>query len=112
MVRTKGIAGPLRSGFSTNTAAMNTWVKTSHTHARLRMELRAKIILITSKAHKECTPAGKLVHGKHAERLVQKVRNYNENPFGKVPAQHLTSGKAMDYRMVKDLLIAPLLGNE
>ena len=91
---------------------MNTWVKTSHTHAWLRMELRTKIIRNTAEAHKESTPAGKLFHGKHAERRVQKLRDYNVDLFGKGPAQHLASRKAMDCQMVKDLLIALLLGKE
>ena len=73
------------------------------------MELRTKIILNTSEAHKESTPAGKLVRGKHAERLVHQLRDYNVDLFGKGPAQHLTTGKAMDHRMVRDPLIAPLL---
>ena len=103
MVRTKGTAGPLRSGYSTNTTAINTWVKTSHTHARLRMELRAEIILNISEAHKESTPAGKLVHGKHAETLVQKLRDYNVDLFGKGPAQHLVNGNVGFFDPIKKL---------
>ena len=76
------------------------------------MELGKKIILNTSKAHKESTQAGKLVIAKHAESLLQKLRDYNIDLFGRGPAQNRTTGKAMDYRMAKDLLIAPLLGND
>jgi hypothetical protein len=35
---TKGTAGPFRSGYSTDITTVNTWVKTSHIHARARTE--------------------------------------------------------------------------
>ena len=72
----------------------------------------AKINLNTSADDKESTQAGKLVHGKLIERLVQKFRDYNADAFGKGLVRNLTTGKEMDYRMIKDLLIALVFGNE
>ena len=55
------------------------------------------------------TSAGKLAHGKHVERLEQKLRDYNIDPLGKGSARHFTTVK---YQVVKDPLKAPVLGNE
>ena len=105
-------AGPFRSGYSTDINTVNTWVKTSHINARLQTKLRERINLQTSAVYKESISAGKLLHDKHVEKLKQKLGDYNIDPFGKGPARHLTTGKELDHRVVKDLLDAPVLGNE
>ena len=91
---------------------MSTWLKTLHTHAQLQMELRTKIILNTSEAHKKKHTSRKASSWNTCRKTCTKLQDYNIDLFGKGPAQHLTTDKAMDYRMVKDLLIAPLLGHE
>ena len=59
---TKGTAGPFRLGYSTNITTVNTWVKTSHIHARVKTEFKKNINLCTSAVHKESTASSKELH--------------------------------------------------
>lgn len=44
---TKGTAGPFRAGFSTNTEAVNTCVRTIHLHNNLHKTFREQLIMKT-----------------------------------------------------------------
>ena len=52
---TKGTAGPFRSGFSTDSEKVNTWVNTIHIHSALRVALHQSLHLKTSSIHKKLT---------------------------------------------------------
>ena len=50
--KTKRSAGPYRAGYSTESNAVNTLIKTSHIHAKLQSALRDQINMSTSSVHK------------------------------------------------------------
>ena len=52
---TKRQAGPHKSGFSANVNAVNTWIKFTHIHAKLRKKFNDTIRLTTDSHHKETT---------------------------------------------------------
>ena len=56
---TKRQGGPHRGGFTNDVHVLNTWIKTTHIHAKIRTELKNKIHLKTSSVPKESTPSGK-----------------------------------------------------
>jgi hypothetical protein len=109
---TKGTAGPFRSGYSTDITTVNTWVKTSHIHARVRTEFKKNINLCTSAVHKESTASAKELHVRHVSKLKQKLEDYQIDPFGSGAARHITNGKELDHQVVTDMLRAPDIGSE
>ena len=92
--------------------AVNTWIKTSHIHAKLQSALRDQINMSTSSVHKEITTSAKKMHIQHVEQLKQKLRGYSLDPFSQGNARHMTTGKELDPKMIDVLLNAPKLGNE
>jgi hypothetical protein len=109
---TKGTAGPFRSGYNTDITTVNTWVKTSHIHARVRTEFKKNINLCTSAVHKESTASAKELHVRHVSKLKQKLEDYQIDPFGSGAALHITNGKELDHQVVTDMLRAPDIGSE
>jgi hypothetical protein len=109
---TKGTAGPFRSGYSADITTVNTWVKTSHIHARVRTEFKKNINLCTSAVHKESTASAKELHVRHVSKLKQKLEDYQIDPFGSGAARHITTGKELDHQVVTDMLRAPDIGSE
>ena len=75
---TKGAAGPFRSGYSTDMQSVNTWVRTSHIHCRLRIELKQKMRLLTFATHKELTPRR---HAEHVNSLKKTLKTYQVDLF-------------------------------
>ena len=109
---TKRNAGPFRAGFRTSPSNTNTWIKTTHIHAKLQLALREKINISTSSVHKEQTPSGKKMHVAHVNALKDKLTSYQIDPFADGPARHLTTGSEIDKKVIAGLLNAPLLGND
>ena len=93
--KTKRQAGPHRSGFSTNVDAVNTWIKTTHIHAKLRNKFNDTRIP-TDSDHKETTQSEMKRHSQHVKNLKNQLKKYNTNPFGDGPAKQLTAGKIVD----------------
>ena len=108
---TKGVAGPFRSGYSTNYESLNKWVMTCHIYCKLRIILRKKMRIMTSSVHKELTPGNKRLHNSHVTSLKNKLAEYNVNPFGNGPARSLSTGCEVDVRVINDLLDAEQRGN-
>ena len=108
---TKGTAGPFLSGYSTNIHAVNRWIKTAHTHATLRKAMKKNFNILTSSKHKELTSKNKKRHASHVQALIQKLREYNVNPFSSGPAINMVTGKEIDPVIIKRLLGADSLGN-
>ncbi len=109
---TKRSAGPYKAGYSTDVEKVNTWIKTSHIHAKIQNALREKINMTTSSLHKELTPAAKRLHRGHVKSLKEKLQGYQIDPFADVPARHITTGNEINARIIKGLLAAPELGNK
>ena len=108
---TKGTAGPFRSGFSTNTEAVNTWIRTIHIHSKLQETFREQLILKTSSTHKELSQGGKQNHADHVKSLKRQLRNYGVDPFDKCPPKCLPTGVEIDKTVVRDMLNASATGN-
>ena len=108
---TKGTAGPFRSGYSTDIQATNTWVKTTHIHAKLRVAFREKLHLKTSSVHKELTDSGKKRHKRNVDSLKLKLHSYQVNPFEEGHARTMTTGAEIDCNVVKGLIDATDRGN-
>jgi len=108
---TKGTAGPFRSGYSTNIHAVNRWIKTVHCHATLRKAMKRHFRLATSSLHKEMTPKNKKLHKSHVQALIQKLLDYNVDPFKLGPVINIATGKEIDAVIVDGLLEAENMGN-
>ena len=85
--KTKRQAGPHRSGFSTNVDAVNTWIKTTHIHAKLGKKFNDTIRLTTDSHHKETTQSEMKRHSQHVKNLKDQLKKYNTDPFGYGPAK-------------------------
>ena len=105
-------AGPFRAGFSTSPSNTNTWIKTTHIHAKLQLAFREKINLSTSSVHKDQTPSGKKMHVAHFNALKDKLTSYQIDQFADRPARHLRTGSEIVKKVIAGLLNAPLLGND
>ena len=70
---TKGVAGPFRSGYSTNYESLNKLVMTCHIYCKLRSILK-KMRIMTSSVHKELAPGNKRLHNSHVTSLKQSRR--------------------------------------
>ena len=109
---TKGTAGPFRSGFSTNTEAVNTWVRTIHLHSNLHETFRKQLVMKTTSIHKELSEGGKQNHVNHVDSLKNQLAKYGVDPFDKCPPKCLSTGVQIDEIVVRDMLNAPSIGNE
>ena len=103
--------GPHRSGFCTNVDAVNTWMKTTHIHAKLRKKFNDTIRLTTDSYHKEATQSEMKRHSQHVKNLKDQFKMYNTDPFGDGPAKQLTAGKVIDAKIIQSLLDAEKIGN-
>ena len=93
--QTKRQAGPHRLGYSTNVDAVNTWVETTHIHAKMRQVLEQKIKLTANSVHKETTKGVKSLHNRHVKSFVSKLNDYRVDPFEGV-TKELSTGKEID----------------
>ena len=109
---TKGTAGPFRSGYSTDIQATNTWVKTAHIHAKLRVAFRDKLRFKTSSVHKELTESGMKRHNSNVDNLKLKLHSYQANPFEEGHARAITTGAEIDSKVVNGLIEAADIGNK
>ena len=73
-ITTKGTAGPFRAGFSTNTDAVNNWIKTIHIYSKLKESFRHFLSIKTSSKHKELTLGGRTMHTRHVEDIKRQIR--------------------------------------
>ena len=89
---TKRQAGPHRSVFSTNVDAVNTWIKTTHIHAKLRKKFNDTIRLTTDRHHKETTQSEMKRQSQNVKNLKDQLKKYNTDSFW------LWSGETVDYR--------------
>ena len=108
---TKQQAGPHRSDFSTNVDAVNTWIKTTNIHTKLRKKFNDTIRLTTDTHHKETTQNKMKRHSQHVKNLKDQLKKYNNNSFGDGPAKQLTTGKISDAKLIQGLLGAEKIGN-
>ena len=103
-------AGPHRSGFSTNVDAVNTWIKTTHIHAKLQKKFNDTMKLTaTDSHHKEITQSKMKRHSQHIKNLKDQLKKYNTNPFGDGPVKQLTTGKIIAAKIIPGLLDAEKL---
>ena len=93
--QSKRLAGPQYAGFSVVIAKVNTWVATSHIHAKVRQTLSDKIQLNTSTNHKECTPGARRLHNNNVKLLKEKLKSYGTDPFGTRKARDMVTGKKL-----------------
>ena len=107
---TKIAAGPFRSGFSTDTDAVNCWVSTIHIHTLLRKELHKCLHMKTSSRHKELTPWGIKIYVKLVKNLKQKLCGYSIDPLCNDAPRHLPTGKIIEAAIVSNIIRAPELG--
>ena len=89
---TKPQAGPHRSGFSTNVDAVNTWIKTTHIHAKLRKKFNDTIRLTADSHHKETTQSEMKRHSQHVKNLKDQLKEVQYRSFWQ------WSSKTVDYR--------------
>ena len=108
---TKLQARPKRSGLNTNVDVVNTWIKTTHNHAKLRKKFNDTIRLTTDNHHKETTQSEMKRNSQHVKTLKDQLKKYNTDPFGDGPAKQLTRGKLIDAKIIQGLLDAENLGN-
>ena len=101
---TKGVAGPFRSGYSTNYESLNKLVMTCHIYCKLRSIILKKMRIMTSSVHKELTPGNKRLHNSHVTSLKNNLAEYNGNPFGAVQQDHYLPWCEVDVRVIDDLL--------
>ena len=104
-------AGPNGSGFSTNVDAVNTWIKTTHIHAKVRKKFNDTVRLTTDSHHKETKQGEMKRHSQHVKKLKDLLKKYNTDPFGDGPAKQLTAGKISDAKIIQGLLDAEKIGN-
>ena len=71
--QTKRQAGPHRSRFSTNPVAVNTWIKMTHFHAKMRETFAEKIKQASSSTRKELGKSARSLFRKHTEGLKEKL---------------------------------------
>ncbi len=109
--QTKGTAGPFRCGFSTNTEAVSTWVRTIHIHCKLREAFRQRLLIKTLSIHKEMTPYGKKIHHQHVKMLQKQLSLYGVNPFSNGSQKFLTTGEEINKTVVSDMLNAAVIGD-
>ena len=79
--QTKRQAGPHRLGYRKIVDAVNTWVETTHIHAKMRQVLAQKIKLVANSVHKETTKGAKSLHNRHVKSLVSKLNDYGVDHF-------------------------------
>ena len=109
--QTKGTAGPFRAGFSTDTEAVNKWVRTIHLHSELRQNFRKMLYTKTSSKHKEMTPGGKSMHSKHVEKLMTQITCYGIDPFSEENPKSFSTGVEIKKEVTGDMLKAKQLGS-
>ena len=56
------------------------------------------------------TPPAKILHRSNVQRVKEKLRGYNVNPFADVP--HIVTGNELDPKIIEGLLSAPEIGDE
>ena len=78
---TKRQAETHRSGFSTNVDVVNTWIKTTHIHAKLWKKFNDTIRLTKDNQHKETTQSEMKRHSQHLKNLKDQLKKYNTDPF-------------------------------
>ena len=95
--------GPMQGGFSTNTDAVDTFIKTSHVIAKLRFIMNKKLGPLSSATHKETTPGAKKTHEKTIKRMVSGLDNILD-PFAPGPARHMKTGVLIDENVIQGLM--------
>ena len=101
---TKGTSGPFRAGYSRNTDAVNRWVKTIHVHSKLKEEFKNLLHIKTSSKHKELTTGGKLLHQKHVQKIKQRIRHLEIDPFATNAPISFSDGVEIPVEIVTDML--------
>ncbi|KAG1692280.1 Glutamate receptor 2 [Nymphon striatum] len=97
--------GPMQGGFSTDEKAVDTFVKTSHFMATVRVKLKERLNVLTQSVHKETTVGAIKRHKTMIESLVLQLDKYF-NPFLEGPARHFKTGaeieQSFDVHIVHD----------
>ena len=91
--------------------AVNTWVETTHIHAKTRLVLAQKIKLAANSVHKETTKGAKSLHNRHVKSLVSKLNDYGVDQFDGM-GKELSTGKEIDIEIITDMINADVVGNE
>ena len=94
--QTERQAGPHCAGFSADIAKVNTWVGTSHVHAKVRQRLADWIQLNKSKIHKECTPGTGRLYKNNVELFKEKL---NQSKFKAL--RHLSKNKNIERKQLR-----------
>ena len=107
-VKTRG--GPMQGGFSTDITAVDTFMKTSHIIANLRVKLKERLKVFTKSSHNETSKGARKKHDVMTQRLVSKLDSYFD-PFLAGPARHFKTGIQIDQAVINGLLSSTQLGN-
>ncbi len=108
-VKTRG--GPMQGGFSTDITAVDTFMKTSHIVANLRVKLKERLKVFTKSSHKETSIGARKKHEAMIQSLVSKLNDFFD-PFLAGPARNFKTGIQIDQAVIMDLLSSTQLGNQ
>ncbi len=108
---TKVRGGPMQGGFGTDEKGVDTFVKTSHFMANVRVKLKDRLNVFTPSVHKETTVGGIKRHETMIESLVLQLDKYFD-PFLEGPARHLKTGAEIEPSVVEGLLNSSGVGEE
>ena len=109
---TKGTAGPFRSGYSADVKTVNTWIRTSHIHCKMRSEMKRIFRIQTSSTQKEMTPRSIKRHTEHIDNLKSTLHVYQIDLFSGGPAVSLSTGVEIDHSIIKGLLSSREVGHK
>eukprot|EP00795_Rhopilema_esculentum_P006387 gene6387-11826_t len=103
--------GPMQGGFSTDITAVDTFMKTSHFIANLRMKLKERLRVFTTSSHKETSVGARKKHEIMIQSLINKLDSYFD-PFLASPARHFKTGCQIDEAVKTGLLLSTQMVNE
>eukprot|EP00795_Rhopilema_esculentum_P008010 gene8010-13918_t len=103
--------GPMQGGLSTDITAVDTFMKTSHFIANLRMKLKERLRVFTTSSHKETSVGARKKHEIMIQSLINKLDSYFDH-FLAGPARHFKTGCQIDEAVITGLLLSTQMGNE
>ena len=103
--------GPMQGGFSTDEKAVDSFVKTSHIMAGIRVKLKERTKVLTKSVHKETTAGEITKHELMIKSLVTQLNNYFD-PFVDGPARHFKSGTEIEPSVIEGLLKSQSTGDD
>ena len=100
----------MQGGFSTDISTVDTFMKTSHIIANLRVKLKERLRVFTKSSHKETGKGARKKHDVMTQSLISTLDSYFD-PFLAGPARHFKTGIQIDQAVISGLLSSTQLGN-